>query len=303
MSANPATVTWLTGLALELEWGPSPFAVPPVVILEPDGGVVAIVSEDEAPGVRPGVRTTTYTGFAIEDADRAGALLELTLAALGGDGPLATEPHALPGSLVAALGGRPLRDVGPELRAARAVKDPDEIEALRAAVGIADAGQAAARAALRAGASELELWTETRAAMERRAGARMPVLADLLTGERTAEVSGRPTARTTRERDLLIVDLVPRPGAYWADSCATVALGAPAAPVRAAHEAALGALEAAKAAVRPGVAAGELDRIVRAAPWSRSAAIRTTPGTGWARRRTRCRGSSPARRSRSPRTW
>ena len=97
------------------------------------------------------MRTTTYTGFAIEDADRAGALLELTLAALGGDGPLATEPHALPGSLVAALGGRPLRDVGPELRAARAVKDPDEIEALRAAVGIADAGQAAARAALRAG--------------------------------------------------------------------------------------------------------------------------------------------------------
>ena len=135
---------------------------------------------------------------------------------------------------------------------------------MRAAIEITDAGQAAARAALRGGATELELWTETRAAMERHAGSRLPVLADFVTGERTAEIGGPPTARAVGDGDLLLVDLVPRLGAYWADSCATVALGEPPDAAKAAHAAALSALESAKAAIRPGVRAGDVDRAARA---------------------------------------
>ena len=263
MSADPATVTWLTGLAVDIEWGPSPFSAAPVLIVEPDGAVTLVVSEDEAPAVAEDVHVRTFPGFALEDVDRAGAAIELALEALGARGPVAADLFSLPGSLVAALGDRRITDVRHALQHARAVKDTDEIEAIRAAVAIADAGQAAARAALREGTGELELWTATRAAMEELAGARLPVLADFVTGERTAEVGGPPTDRVVRDGDLLLVDLVPRLGAYWADSCASVALGDAPAAAQSAHAAAIGALEAAKAAIRPGVAAGSVDRAAR----------------------------------------
>jgi Xaa-Pro aminopeptidase len=264
VSADPATVAWLTGLAVEIEWGPSPFSVAPLVVLRPGGDVLAIVSEDEAPGVAAGVETRTFPGFALEDVDRPAAALEAALSAIGDAGALAVELHALPGDLVTALAGRDLRDVRGALQAARMVKDADELDAIRAAIALTDVGQAAARAALRAGATELELWTDTRAAMETAAGTRLPVLADFVTGERTAEVGGPPSERRIADGDLLLVDLVPRLGAYWADSCASVALGEPPAGARAAHTAALEALEAAKAAIRPGVAAGDVDAVARA---------------------------------------
>ena len=260
VTADPASVSWLTGLAVEIEWGPNPFAVPPVAILEPGGRVVAVVSEDEAPGLAADVEALTYPGFAVEDVDRPGASLDLVLEALP-DGALAVELASLPGTLVRALRSRELVDV--DLRPARAIKDPDELEAIRATLRVADAGQAAARASFRAGATELELWAETRAAMEQAAGARVPVLADFVTGPRTAEVGGPPSERRVEPGDLLLVDLVPRVGAYWGDSCATVALGDPPEPAKRAHATALEALEAAKAAIRPGVTGDEIDRAAR----------------------------------------
>ena len=260
VTGDPASVAWLTGFAPDIEWGPTPFAVPAVAILEPGGRVRAVVSEDEAPGLAGDVEALTYPGFAVEDIDRRRASLDVVLAALPA-GPLALELSSLPGTLVRAVGARDLVEI--DLQSARAVKDADEIEAIRAALRVADVGQAAARAGFRAGASELELWAETRAAIEAAAGGRTPVLADFVTGPRTAEVGGPPGDRLVELDDLLLVDLVPRVGAYWADSCATVALGEPPEAVRHAHAAALEALEAAKAAVRPGATAGEVDHAAR----------------------------------------
>jgi Xaa-Pro dipeptidase len=264
VTADPATVSWLTGLAPEIEWGPSPFSAPPLAILSPDGRVRAVVSEDDAGGLAPDVEPLTFPGFALEDVDRRAAAVEVVLAALQAGGPLAVELASLPGSLVRALDEARLHDVGLALQRARAVKDDDELEAIRSAIRVADAGQAAARAALAAGRSELELWAETRAAIETATGGRTPVLADFVSGPRTAEVGGPPGGRRLEADDLLLVDLVPRVGAYWGDSCATVALGEAPEPVRAAHAAALEALEAAKAAVRPGARAGDVDSAARA---------------------------------------
>jgi Xaa-Pro dipeptidase len=264
VSADPATVSWLTGHVPEIEWGPSPFSAPPIVILEPEGRIRAVISEDEAGGLASDVEPLTFPGFAVEDVDRAEAAAATALAALRDNALLAVELASLPGSLVHALGGTTLVDVRGELQRARAVKDEDELDAIRAAIRAADAGQAAARAAVATGRTELELWSETRAAIEASAGARTPVLADFVTGERTAEAGGPPSARRVEANDLLLVDLVPRVGAYWGDSCATVAVGEPSAAVRRAHGAALEALEAAKAAVRPGARAADVDAAARA---------------------------------------
>ena len=92
------------------------------------------------------------------------------------------------------------------------MKDRDELDAIRSAIAIADKGQAAARSAFAPGVSELELWTSVRAAMETAASGRLPVLADLVTGPRTADVGGAPGKRRADRDDLLLIDLVPRVG-------------------------------------------------------------------------------------------
>src|SRR5207249_3096077 len=243
VSADPATVSWLTGQVPEIEWGPSPFSAPPVVVVDPSGATRLVVSEDEAGGLAADVEAVTFPGFAVEDVDRRARSAELVLSLL--HGRVAGELASLPGLLARIE----LDDVGDELQRARAVKDADEVDAIRAAIAVADAGQAAARLALRTGLTELELWTQVRAAMETAAAGRLPVLADLVTGPRTAEIGGPPTSRRIEDGDLLLVDLVPRVGAYWGDSCATVATAEPSAEVRDSHERVLAALEETKSAV------------------------------------------------------
>lgn len=267
VSADLATVTWLTGLVTDIEWGRSPFSAPPLAVLQPDGSVLAVASEDEAASVANGVEVAAFPGFAVEDVDREGAAVVLALAALGGVSAIAADLASLPGTLAWDLARRGVEvvDVGAELRRARAVKDPDELEAIRAAVALADAGQAAARAGLAAGRTELELWAETRLAIESVAGGRVPLLADFATGERTAEVGGPPGDRTVAEGDLLLVDLVPRVGGYWADSCATVACGEPSPEARRAHERARAALARALELVRPGTETAAIDEAARTA--------------------------------------
>jgi Xaa-Pro aminopeptidase len=158
-----------------------------------------------------------------------------------------------------------LVDVGPALRAARAVKDPDEIDAIRAAIRLADAGQAAAREAFASGRNELDVFHAAFAAIETEAGSRIPFLADVVTGPRTAEVGGPPSDRTIENGDLLLVDLVPRRAGYWGDSCATIALGEAPEDVAKAHRAATDALKRGIELLRPGVTAGEVDEVVRSA--------------------------------------
>ncbi len=260
LAAHPSTVTWLTGYAAEIETGPSPFALSPLALLADGRPPVLVVAEDEADAAAAtGCDVAAYPGFGLGPLDplagAASALLPLVAGAR-----VATEAAALPAGLARQL---EWTDVGAGLARARAVKDPDEVERLRAAIAVCDAGQAAAREHAAAGISELELWARVRAAMEERAGSRLPVLADLVSGERTAEVGGPPGRRRLAEGDLVLCDLVPRVAGYWGDSCSTFAVGRADDEARRAHERVREALEHALALVRPGVAAGELDAAIR----------------------------------------
>jgi Xaa-Pro aminopeptidase len=260
LAAHPSSVVWLTGYATDVESGPSPFALSPLVLLEPDGSLVAVASEDEAPALKAaGCRVVSYPGFTtaplhpVEDA--RGALTE-TLAGRRAAAELGSLPAAL-------LDGHDFVDVGDELVRARAVKDADEIELIRAAIAVCDAGQAAAREHARAGVSELELWSVTRLAIEAAAGERAPVMADLVGGERTAETGGAPRNRKLEEGDVVICDLVPRVAGYWGDSCATIAVGEPRGQAREHHRRAREALARGIEMLRPGVRTGDIDRELR----------------------------------------
>lgn len=261
LAADPSTVTWLTGYAADIESGPSPFALSPLAVLVPDGPSILVVSEDEAEAAAAsGCEVAPYPGFTVGPLDPVGGAARALAAAADGR-RLATEPGALPAALAAAVSSV---DAAAALARARAVKDPDEIELLRAVVELCDAGQSEARARAEAGMAEIELWGAVRGAVERAAGERTPLLADLASGERTAATGGPPGTRLLAEGDLVLCDLVPRRAGYWGDSCATFAVGEPGATARAKHRRAAEALARGIGAVRPGLRAGDLDGLVRA---------------------------------------
>jgi len=260
LAASPATVTWLTGYAPDIETGPSPFAHVPLAVLVPGAQPVLILSEDEADAAAAGdCEVVTYPGFGLGPIDPVGGAAR-ALAQVLPHAPVATECGALTARLAAGLA---TVEVGEQLAQARAVKDKDEIELIRAALGMCDAGQRAAREHAHPGMTELELWALVRAAIERDAGERIPVLADLVAGPRTAQVGGAPGGRVLDDRDLVLCDLVPRRGGYWGDSCSTFAVGQPSGAARSRHRAASDALARAIEAVRPGVVAGDIDALAR----------------------------------------
>jgi Xaa-Pro dipeptidase len=255
VASDPFTVAWLTGFAADETWGPNPFAAPPLAVVRPDASVVAIVSEDEALALAgAGCEVVAYEGFSLGPLDVL-AGRSAALASLGLRGRVAVDDELLDRDAIVA-GAHALRLL-------RAVKDDDEIARIRAAIAICDAGQAAARTALRSGVSELEAWCAVQSAMDVAAGERLSLLCDFATGERTGEIGGPPGARVVGEGDLAIVDLVPRLAGYFGDSCATIAVGDVPAEIRAAHARCCEALERGLAAIAPGVVAGELDALVR----------------------------------------
>ena len=258
--SGPSAVTWLTGFAPDIETGPSPFALSPIAVLARGRAPILVVSEDEADAARAtGCEVEPYPGFGIGPVDtvaNAARALKEALDAV----PVAIDAGSLPAALAAEL---EWTDVENELARARASKDPDEVELIRNAIAVCDAGQAAVRAEARAGMSELDLWAATRAALEDAAGTRIPVLADLVSGPRTVDVGGPPGLRVLEEGDLVLCDLVPRVSGYWGDSCSTFVLGEPTAAALSAHARSLDTLEAVVAAIRPGVLAGDLDALAR----------------------------------------
>jgi Xaa-Pro dipeptidase len=258
VASDPCTVTWLTGFAADETWGPNPFAAAPLAVVRADGSVVAIVSEDEAPALAgSGCEVVAYEGFTLGPLDPL-AGRSAALASLGLRGRVAVEDPAFAVPQVDAVPAD-----AHTLRLLRAVKDDGEIERIRAAIRLCDTGQAAARSALRSGASEIEAWGAVQSAMEIAAGERLSLLCDFATGERSAEIGGPPGSRLIRAGDLAIVDLVPRLAGYFGDSCSTVAAGEVPAEVRSEHSRCNDALARGLAALAPGLRAGDLDSLVR----------------------------------------
>jgi Xaa-Pro aminopeptidase len=260
LAADPATVTWLTGFAADIESGPSPFALSPLAVLAAGQPPLLVVSADEEAAARElGCEVSSYPGFTTAPPEPVVGAARALAAAVEGR-RLATEPGALPAALAETV---LWVDAASALARARAVKDDEEVKLLRAALELCDVGQREARERASAGIAEIELWALVRGAVERAAGGRTPLLADLASGERTGETGGAPGVRVLEEGDLLLCDLVPRRAGYWGDSCTTLAIGAAAASARAKHRRVREALDRGLEAIRPGVRAGELDALVR----------------------------------------
>ena len=270
--SNPATITWLTGYAPPIQTGPSPFEGGPAVLWWAHGEVALVVSDMESVAANAtGLPVLDYLSYTIE-APLAGSVhqgqaLAKALQANPAGGAVGVEFSTLPASLQLVLQETcpeaSLRPLDGTFDRLRAVKFTDEIEKIRQALKLCDLAQEEARARLRVGSSEIELWTNIKSRMEREAGGRLPVLADLVGGLRTAEIGGLPGGYLLQPGDPLIVDVVPRLDGYWGDNAATWFVGEPSAELGRIYRVVRDTLLWGVEAVRPGMVAADLDHQLR----------------------------------------
>ncbi len=265
--SSPDSVAYALGYAPPVETGPSAFgAGPNVALVGRDGSTGLLAPGGEAGSVREGV-VRRYDGYGhlprTPPDDRYRDSFAGLLRQLGVGGRIATEPATLPAVIDPLLPGERTAGLSSALRRQRMTKTGEEVEALRRSAEVAAAGQRRLVECLRAGMSELALFSELRLAMETAAGERIAVAGDLLSGRRrTAEVWGWPGLRAIEPGDAVLADLAPRVGAYWGDSCATVALGVPDDGQMRLLDAVRSALDLAVAEIRPGMTAAAAHRLI-----------------------------------------
>ncbi len=254
-----------------IETGPSPFTPLSGALLWTCGGLpVFFLADMECAEEVPGVEREAFISYTVERP--LGAMEDLAariVARMGrvGSGQLGIEANQLPVALLDRLRfacpGLKVRDVTALLSEIRMIKDEAEIESIRHAVALCDIGQKAAKETLRPGIREIELFEEVRFRMETIAGERLPLLADLVSGPRTAQAGGSPSSRVIGAGECVIVDLAPRSKGYWGDSCNTLVAGDPTAQQKKVFTDVSCALAEVIAGTRPGVLACELDSGLR----------------------------------------
>jgi Xaa-Pro aminopeptidase len=143
------------------------------------------------------------------------------------------------------------------------VKTAEELAALRRAFALTDLAHAAARAATRVGAREIDVWTAAHSALQQAAGARLPFGNDCVVSYRENNIGGWPGDLPLRPGDSLMVDLSTRVDGYWSDSCATYYAAEPSARQIEMHHAAEQALSFAIGLLKPGARANAVDQQLR----------------------------------------
>lgn len=274
--ANPWTITWLTGYAPPIQTGPSPFDGGPVLAWWQGGELTLIGGDGEAAALRAAcgaaAEVRAYAGYTFEEplavVARQMTVLRAVLGGWDGRGAqVAVELRFLPAALFnatqEALPAAAWLPIDGQVEPLRAVKTPEEIAKVRAALALCDLAQAEVRAHARPGVSEIALWGALKARLEAEAGARLPLHGDLLAGVRTADIGGPPGPYVIQEGDPVLCDIGPRLDGYWGDNCGGYFAGAPAPELARIYGIVRDTLRRGVDAVRPGLAACDLDALLR----------------------------------------
>jgi len=263
---SPFSVDWASGHESPIETGPNPFAGGPSLLLVEPQRVTLLHPDCEAPDAA----ALALTALAYASYTPAGPLaphaayVEKARELLAGRASkrLGVEFRHLPAALGAHVAGAtPIDDA---VAALRAIKTDGELAQIRAALDLCDHAQDILPGLVQPGRTELAIWGDLRAALESRAGRRLPLLADFVSGPRTGEIGGPPTNRVVAAGEWILADIVPRLGNYWGDICNVIPAGKPAGRYHDLRAVAADALDLALSLLRPGAVAGDIDRQVRA---------------------------------------
>lgn len=225
--------------------------------------------------VEPGGGATLWTDFRYIEAARAvpGADVQLAKRTLLPDiasklpRALQFEADALPYAQWETLAGAklkltPARGVVEELRA---VKEAEELQAIRRATRIADRAFEALTAETWVGRTEKELAWRLRDLMHAHGADDVSFDPVVASGANGARPHATPEDRLVETRTLVVVDFGARVGGYCSDCTRTLSTGAVPDRLRRAYEVCRAAQEAAVAGIRPTLTGDESDRIARSA--------------------------------------
>ncbi len=154
-----------------------------------------------------------YSGQAPARGPRQLALLQTVNPSHGG-----LRIHDRPGDPYAATVIRTLAEM-------RRQKDPDEVELLRRCMRAAEAGQAWARANVRPGMTELDVYCGVNTACIQTAGQAVIVYGDFAVSPGPERRGGPPTGRVLEPGDMLILDYSVVIGGYRSDFTNTLVVG------------------------------------------------------------------------------
>jgi Xaa-Pro dipeptidase len=272
--SSPFSLTWLTGYAPPIQTGPSPFEGGPALAWVRGQEITLVLSDAEAGAARQaGVsQVCDYLAYTIEAPlagmrEQAAALRQALEGQASLTGAVGVELNFLAAPLAQvlaeALPQARLEPLDGKIETLRAVKTPAEVQKIRQALALCDLAQEFVRDHAAPGLSEIALWGQLKARLENQAGARLPVLADLVGGLRSAEIGGLPGRYILQTGDAVIADMVVRLDGYWGDNAATHFLGEPPAELAQARRLVSETLERGLAALRPGLRASQLDALLR----------------------------------------
>jgi len=271
--SNPASITWLTGYAAPLQIGASPFeGGPPILWWRGDEATLLLSDVESGAGALTQASVRSYVGYSVDEplacarraVDALGDLLKPFKRLTGAvDVEMEWLPVTFWQAIQAALPSAQCRPLGETLTPLRAVKCREELDNVRAALKLCDLAHAWMSRAVAPGKSEIGLWGGMKAEIEMAVGGRVPILADLIGGPRTADEGGGPSSYILQRGDVAIFDISPRLDGYWGDSASTFFVGEPDALLARAYRAVHSSLVRGMDAIRPGARVSDIDRLMR----------------------------------------
>jgi Xaa-Pro aminopeptidase len=147
-------------------------------------------------------------------------------------------------------------DLEPLILTMREIKNADEIEAIETAIAVAESLHRASWEFVEPGQREIDVLAQIVNHATRETGHHFDMRSDILSGDRTLNLSGEPTQRVLGRGELVILDLFPVVEGYRADITNTLAVDRqPTAAQTEAFHVVEEALRAGEAELRPGIPA------------------------------------------------
>lgn len=214
--------------------------------------------------------TVTYSSYALRNdwsitSSAPEALAEgLAQSGLRG-GNAGIEMDHLPAAFLAVVRryAAETREIGDLLWQLRRVKDAAELAQIEANVAGNDRVFAALQTAIRPGMTGIEVWSLLHQKMCEIAGGPMTLEADMGASPATSNPDAKPTHAQLAKGDSLLIDVYSATHGYYADTTRVFTMGEPSARQREVHSILEEALAAGEAVLRPGVAACDVDAVVR----------------------------------------
>jgi Xaa-Pro aminopeptidase len=166
-------------------------------------------------------------------------------------------------ALKAALPDTQWLEVEAEMCALRAVKSPAEVEVMRYAYRIAEAGLKAAVETIAVGVTEREVAAAAESAMRRHGAEGTGIDTIVASGPNSRPILARSTFRKIQAGDMVLLTVAPRYEGYHAAIGRPVLMAEVSNDIQRAREAAVRAQEAAFAAMRPGIEGRAVEAIGR----------------------------------------